>query len=90
MVLPETVLGAAGPPEASFSEKESRFVSVLTPSSSAEKKLADFGTSNNITTSAFTSSINRTKKFLVTYCNSSKIRRLNFFLIVFYSYKNVC
>jgi hypothetical protein len=45
------------------------------PLSSAEKKVADFGTSNNVITSAFTFSINRTKKFLVTYCNSSKIIR---------------
>ena len=40
-------------------------------SSSAEKKLADFGTSNNIATSAFNSLINRTKMFLVSYCNLS-------------------
>jgi hypothetical protein len=39
--------------------------------SSAEKKLADFGTSNNIATSAFNSLINRTKMFLVSYCNLS-------------------
>jgi hypothetical protein len=35
--------------------------------SSTEKNVADFGTSNNITTSAFTFLINRTKKLLVTY-----------------------
>jgi hypothetical protein len=43
----------------------------LYPPSSAEKKLADFGTSNNIATSAFNSLINRTKMFLVSYCNLS-------------------
>jgi hypothetical protein len=41
------------------------------PSLLAEKKLADFGTSNNIATSAFNSLINRTKMFLVSYCNLS-------------------
>ena len=39
--------------------------------SPAEKKLADFGTSNNIATSVFNSLINRTKMFLVSYYNLS-------------------
>jgi hypothetical protein len=58
--------------------------------SSAEKKLADFGTSNNITTSAFTFLINRTKKFLATYYNSCKTRLPFNYLAASYSLKNVC
>jgi hypothetical protein len=50
--------------------------------SSGRKKLADFGTSSNIATSVFTSLINRTNKFLVSYCNLSKIRRPFGFLVV--------
>jgi hypothetical protein len=41
----------------------------------AEKKVADFGTSNNITILAFTLLINRTKKFFMPYYNLCKIRR---------------
>lgn len=53
--------------------KINRFASAVGHmASSGQKKLADFGTSNNITISAFTFLINRTKKFLVTYFNSCK------------------
>jgi hypothetical protein len=49
-----------------------------------KKKLADFGTLNNITTSAFTFLINLTKKFLATYYDSCKISLVFNFLVASY------
>jgi len=57
--------------------------------SSAEKKKADFGNLNNIATSAFTFLIYRTKKFLVTYYKSCKIKRPSNLSVVSHSVKKV-